>query len=154
MHADQFIDAICPEILYAALEPIALPSGQSACATHDSHRFATPQRQQATFDGDPVDPVSDVAAARALCATCPMLTACGKYAETGGDDVTFLAGQTADQRRVQRSKSTEVARRRRQVRALHEIGAPTPVIADLLNRDPSLIRSDLRALRQQERLAG
>lgn len=54
---------------------------------------------------------------------------------------------TASERRRLFSKRTEVAKRRRQVEALHRIGAPTQVIAELLGRDPSLIRRDLKALR-------
>lgn len=150
MHTNQFIDAINPEILFAALEPITPPTGQGACATHDPDRFTTPQRQQAAFDGEPMDPVHDVAAARSVCVNCPVLAACRKYASMSGDDVTFLAGQTADQRQAQRSKSIEIARRRLRVRALHAIDAPTPVIAALIGRDPSLIRGDLRVLRQGE----
>ncbi len=149
MYTDQFVDVLDPEILHAALEPFAPPAGRGACAAHDPSQFDTPQRQQAAFDGDPVDPVRDVAAARALCAGCPALAACRGYAEMSGDDVTFLAGQTADQRVEHRSKSMEITRRRRQVRALHAFNAPTPIIADLLGRDPSLIRGDLRALRQR-----
>jgi hypothetical protein len=41
----------------------------------------------------------------------------------------------------------------RQVQELHRLGAPTPVIAGLVGRDPSLIRGDLRTLQQQIRPA-
>ncbi len=67
MDTDTFIDTTAPEILYMALEPITPPAGTAACATHDSGRFASPQRQQAAFDGDPVDPAADYQAARAIC---------------------------------------------------------------------------------------
>jgi transcription factor WhiB len=147
MRTDQFIDAMDPEILYTALDSISPPAGRSACATHDPHRFTTPRRQQATFDGEPVDPARDIASARALCARCPILAACNKYAEMSGDEITFLAGQTAVQRQAHRSKTTEIARRRLRVRALLALGAPTPVIAELLGRDPSLIRGDIRTIR-------
>jgi len=60
----------------------------------------------------------------------------------------FLAGWTAAERSTRRTKKAEIAKRRRQVRELHRLGAPTSVIADLVGRDPSLIRGDLRALMQ------
>jgi hypothetical protein len=44
-------------------------------------------------------------------------------------------------------------RRRLQVAALRELGAPTRVIAELVGRDPSLIRGDLRAIGQHARPA-
>jgi hypothetical protein len=149
-----FIDTTAPEILYAALEPITPPAGTAACAAHDPGRFASPQRQQAAFDGDPVDPTIDYQAARKICLGCPLLAACRRYAEDSREGDTFLAGLSPDQRRARRHKKTELAKRRLQVKALHELEAPTSVIAELVGRDPSLVRGDLRALDQQARVRG
>ncbi|MGV9667378.1 WhiB family transcriptional regulator [Nocardia niigatensis] len=146
MNTDDFIDATAPEILYRALEPITPPTGNPACAAYLPERFVSPQRQQAAFDGDPVDPAADCPAARAICYSCPLLAACRRYAEDSGDQHAFLGGLSADQRFARRRKDAEMIKRRRQVAALREIGAPTGVIADLLGRDPSLIRGDLRLI--------
>jgi hypothetical protein len=143
-----FINAVAADALHLALEPITPPIGPAACATHDPRRFASPQRQQAAFDGNPINPVDDYKAARAICRECPLLAACRRYAEGSGEEHTFLGGSSPDQRRARRRKQAEIARRRRQVDALRALGAPTRVIADLVGRDPSLIRSDLRALKQ------
>jgi Transcription factor WhiB len=145
---DKFIDSTAPDDLHLALEPITPPTGQAACATHDPRRFASPQRQQAAFDGEPIDPIGDYRAARTMCLSCPLLAACRRYAEDSRED-TFLAGLSPHQRRARRRKKAEMAKRRLQVEALRALGAPTPVIADLVGRDPSLIRGDLRALKQQ-----
>jgi hypothetical protein len=144
-----FINAVAADDLHLALEPIPPPIGPPACATHDPRRFASPQRQQAAFDAEPINPVEDYKAARAICLECPLLAACRRYAEDSREEDTFLAGSTPDQRRARRRKQAEIAKRRLQVDALRALGAPTSVIADLVGRDPSLIRSDLRALKQQ-----
>lgn len=151
MDTDTFIDTTAPENLYVALEPITPPAGTAACAAYDRGRFASPQRQQAAFDGKPVDPAADYQAARAICLGCPLLAACRRYAEDSLDEVTFLAGLSPGQRRAHRCKKNEVAKRRLQVDALRALGAPTSVIAELVGRDPSLVRGDLRALGQQAR---
>jgi len=146
---DTFIDTTAPEILYVALEPITPPAGTAA---YDRGRFASPQRQQAAFDGDPVDPAADYQAARAICLGCPLLAACRRYADEDSlDEDTFLAGLSPGQRQARRRKKSEVAKRRLQVDALRALGAPTSVIAGLVGRDPSLVRGDLRALGQQAR---
>ena len=146
MDTNEFVDMTAPETLYVALEPIVPPAGTGACATHDPERFTSHHRQQAAFDGEPVDPAVDYPAARAICLDCPMLAACRRYADDSRDEHTFLAGLTADQRSARHLKKTEMAKRRRQVSALRALGAPTSVIADLVSRDPSLIRGDIRAL--------
>jgi hypothetical protein len=46
-----------------------------------------------------------------------------------------------------------MTKRRLQVAALRELGAPTSIIADLVGRDPSLIRGDIRAIEQHARPA-
>jgi len=143
-----FINGVAADDLHLALEPITPPVGLAACATHDPRRFASPQQQQAAFDGDPINPVEDYKAARAICLECPLLAACRRYAEDSREEHTFLAGSSPDQRRARRRKHTEIAKRRLQVDGLRALGAPTQVIADLVGRDPSLIRSDLRALKQ------
>lgn len=153
MDTNIFVDAIAPEILYQALEPITPPAGTAACATHDPQRFDSPQRQQAAFDGDPVDPTVDYQAARAICRGCSLLAFCRRYAEASREEDTFLGGLSPDQRRARRHKKTELAKRRLQVRALRGLGAQTSVIAELVGRDPSLIRGDLRARDQQARPA-
>lgn len=153
MDTNEFIDMTAPEILYTALEPISPPAGTAACTIHASERFVSPQRQQAAFDGDPVDPAVDNQAARAIRLGCPLLAACRQYADDSRDEHTFLAGLSADQRSTRRRKKTEMAKRRLQVGALHALGAPTPVIARLVGRDTSLIRGDLRAIAQQVRPA-
>jgi hypothetical protein len=150
---NEFIDVTAPEVLYAALEPITPPAGTAACATHDPRQFASSQRQQAAFDGDPVDPVVDYPAARAICLGCPLLAACRWYADASREEDTFLAGLSADQRSTQQRKKTEMAKRRLQVAALRAIGAPTPVIAEITGRDPSLIRADIRDIAQSARPA-
>ncbi len=153
MNTNEFIDATAPEVLYRALEPVTPPAGTAACATHAPEHFVSPQRQQAAFDGDPVDPAVDYQAARMICFGCPLLAACRRYADASGDERTFLAGLSADQRSARHRKKTEMAKRRLQVAALRELGAPTGVIAELVGRDPSLIRGDLRAIEQHTRPA-
>ena len=153
MNTDDFIDATAPDLLYQALEPITPPTGAAACAVHAPERFVSPQRQQVAFDGDPVDPTVDYRAARMICLSCPLLAACRRYADASGDEHTFLAGLSADQRVVLRRKKTEMNKRRQQVAALRDLGAPTRVIAELVGRDASLIRGDLRANEQHARLA-
>lgn len=143
-----FIDAVAADDLHLALEPVTPPVGPAACATHDPRRFASPQRQQAAFDAEPIDPVQDYKAARAICLECPLLAACRRYAEGSREEDTFLGGSSPEQRRARRRKRAEIDKRRLQVDALRALGAPTQVIADLVGRDPSLIRSDLRALEQ------
>jgi hypothetical protein len=54
---------------------------------------------------------------------------------------------TAAERRASHTKKTEIAKRRQQVDALRALGAPT-VIAEILDRDSSLIWGDIRALDQ------
>jgi len=122
------------------------PAGDAACAEYHSVLFDSPERQWAVFNDDPMDPEADYTAARALCSICPIITECRQYALDSREQDTFLAGMTPSERRHLFTKRTEVAKRRRQVEALHRIGAPTQVIAELLGRDPSLIRRDLRAL--------
>jgi hypothetical protein len=151
--AKGFIDATPPDILYQALEPVPPPAGDAACAVYAPERFVSPERQQAAFDGEPVNPTVDYRAARMICLRCNILAACHKYAEDSGDEDSFLAGLSADQRATGRRKKTEMTRRRLQVAALREIGAPTGVIAELVGRDPSLIRGDLRAIEQHARAA-
>jgi hypothetical protein len=141
-----FIDGVAADDLHLALEPITPPTGSGACATHDPQRFASAERQQAAFDGDPIDPKQDYQAARVICLDCPILAACRRYAEESREEHTFLAGLSPDQRRARGRKQAEIAKRRLQVDALRALGAPTLVIADLVGRDPSLVRGDLRAL--------
>ena len=105
MNIDDFIDATAPEILYQALEPIMPPAGGAACATHVPERFVSAQRQQAAFEGDPVD-AADYSAAKAICHGCPLLAACRRYAEDSGEEYTFLGGRIADQRSARRRKKT------------------------------------------------
>jgi hypothetical protein len=149
----EFCTTTAPEIFYLALEPITPPAGVGACATHDPALFETRLRQQLAFDGEALDPERDHAAARAMCMACPLLNACRKYADDSGEGQTFLAGMTSVERFGQRTKKTEITKRRQQVQELHRLGASTSVIADLVERDPSLIRGDLRALQHQIRPA-
>lgn len=146
MDTQQFCTTTSPEMLYLALEPVTPPGGSAACATHNPALFDTPRRQQLAFDGEALTPKLDYPAAQAMCADCPLLDACRRYAYDSRDEHTFLAGMTAAERSTRRTKKAEIARRRRQVRELHRLGASTAVIADLVGRDPSLIRGDLRAL--------
>lgn len=148
MDTHQFCTTTASEILYLALEPVTPPNGAAACATHDPELFDTPRRQQLAFDGEALAPGLEYPAARAMCADCPLLDACRRYADDSREEHTFLAGMTAAERSTRRTKKAEIAKRRRQVRELHRLGAPTSVIADLVERDPSLIRGDLRALMQ------
>lgn len=153
MDTHEFSTTTAPEIYYLALEPIIPPDGTGACATYDPALFETQRRQQLTFDGEALDPKLDYPAARAMCTTCPLLDACRKYADDSREEHTFLAGMTAAERSTRRTKKTEIAKRRRQVQELDRLGASTAVIAELIERDPSLIRGDLRALQQQIRSA-
>jgi hypothetical protein len=153
VNTNDFIDATAPEVLHQALEPITPPTGSAACATYTPERFNSPQRQQAAFDGNPLDPAADYRAARMICLGCPLLAACRRYADDSGDEHTFLAGLSVDQRAARRRKMTEMTKRRLQVAALRELGAPTRVIAEFVGRDPSLIRGDLRAIEQRARPA-
>jgi hypothetical protein len=145
---NDFLNATTPDMMYNALEPYTPPIGMASCSAHDATRFDSPRRQQAAFDGDPVDPATDYPAARAICMSCPLLALCRRYALDSRDENTFLAGMTAEQRSPLFTKKAEIAKRRRQVAALHRLGAPTRVIAELVDRDPSLIRGDLRAIGQ------
>lgn len=149
MFTNDFIDMTAADALFMAIEPITPPPGMGACATHDPLRFDTSRRQQAAFDGEPVEEEADYLSARAICADCPLLDACRRYAADSRDPYSFLAGLTAKQRSTEWNKQTEIAKRRLQVKALRALGAPTPVIAELVDRDPSLIRSDLRAIDRQ-----
>jgi hypothetical protein len=147
----EFSTMMAPETLYLALEPIIPPAGIGACATYSPALFETQGWQQLAFDGEPVDPELHYAAARAICMACTLLDACRKYADDSREEHTFLAGMTAAERSTRHTKKTEIAKRRRQVQELHRLGASTSVIAELMERDPSLIRGDLRALQQQIR---
>jgi hypothetical protein len=140
-------DVSAPELLYQALEPATPPVGSAACAVYAPERFVSPQHQQAAFDGTPVNP-ADYRAARMICLGCSLLAACRRYADDSGDEQTFLAGLSAGQRSARRRKKTEMTRRRLQVAALRELGASTRIIAELVGRDPSLVRGDLRAIEQ------
>jgi hypothetical protein len=154
MNTNDFVDATAADDLYVALEPFAPPRGTTgACAEHVPARFDSLRRQQLTFDGDPVDAEADYPAARAICLECPMLDACRRYANNSRDRYTFLAGLTGEQRAAQRTKRSEIVKRRLQAMRLDELGAPTAVIAELVGRDQSLIRHDLRAVRRQVRSA-
>jgi hypothetical protein len=55
--------------------------------------------------------------------------------------------------RARRLKKSEMTRRRLQVARLRRLGAQTVVIVDLLDRDPNLIRRDIRALDKQTKSA-
>jgi hypothetical protein len=145
----EFCTTVAPEVLYLALEPVTPPDGGgAACATHDPALFETPRRQQLAFDGEALDPGHGYPAARTMCMACPLLEACRQYTDDSREEHTFLAGETPVERSSRRSKKSEIAKRRRQVQALHRLEAPTSVIAELVGRDPSLIRGDLRALQQ------
>ncbi len=147
MDTHEFCTRTAPQILYLALEPITPPDGTGACATHDPALFETRQRQQLAFDGEALDPERDYPAARAMCMACPLLEACRRYADDSHEDHTFLAGMTSAERFARRTKKSEIIKRRRQVQELQRLGASTSVIAELVERDPSLVRGDLRALR-------
>ena len=153
MDIHEFCTTTAPEVLYLALEPVTPPVGVGACATHDPALFETRRRQQLAFDGEALDPERDYTAARTMCVACPLLSACRKYADDSRDEHTFLAGMTPTERSSRRTKKTEITKRRRQVQELHRLGASTSVIAELVGRDPSLIRGDLRAIQQQIRPA-
>jgi hypothetical protein len=149
----EFCTTTPPEILYLALEPVTPPDGTGACATHDPAIFETRSRQQLAFDDEALDPQRDYPAARTICMACPILNACRKYADDSREEHTFLAGMTPAERSSQRTKKSEIVKRRRQVQRLDRLGASTSVIAELMERDPSLIRGDLRVLQQQIRPA-
>jgi hypothetical protein len=148
VEAKTFVDTTAPDDLYIALEPTSPPTGTGDCARHNATLFDSPQRQQAAFDGEPVDPAADYEAALAVCLRCPLLPACQRYADASREPFTFLAGMTAAERRARHTKKTEIAKRRQQVDALRALGAPTGVIAEILGRDSSLIRGDIRTLDQ------
>jgi hypothetical protein len=133
-----------PDTLYWAMEPFSPPQGESACGIWNPNRFPTLREQQATFDGESTSPERDYPQARAMCRTCPLLESCRRYALDSRDEHVFLAGETAQERRKNWRKSGEIAKRRRRVSELDAV--PTSIIAGLLGRDESSIRSDLREL--------
>lgn len=139
-------DVLPPDALFRAMEPFGPPQGDAACGTWDPSRFPSMSKQRAAFDGEPTVPVRDLAQARAMCCTCLLLESCRRYAQESQDEHVFLAGETADERLKKRLKSGEIAKRRRRVAELHALSVPTVVIARLLQRDESSIRSDLREL--------
>ena len=126
--------------LTAALNPVPLPLGDASCATPESP--LTPALRD-VFDGASSD-VSAVAAARELCRQCPMLIACKRYADSAGDQTTFLAGATADERAAAQTKQLKLALRRKQTESLKRLGLSTTDIANLLGVHVTVIRADLR----------
>lgn len=141
------VDDLPAHDLYRAIEPFAPPAGRGACARWCPDHFVSGEVQQAAFDGDPLVPLRDIAAARAVCRSCPLLEACHRYANESGDEYTFLAGATAAERAHRRRKRDEIAKRRMQVFRLNELKISTRVMAALLDRDESLLRKDLRSIR-------
>ncbi|MFC8383550.1 WhiB family transcriptional regulator [Nocardia sp. NPDC057272] len=148
MDTSEFLDVTAPSDLIWALEPIAPPPGFGACADYHPERFDSRRRQQAAFDGEAYDE-GDYATARALCQCCPILEMCGQYADMSRDHYSFLAGITAQERAAKWVKHTEILKRRVQVERLIDLAAPTSVVAELVGRDPSLIRGDLRIIRHR-----
>lgn len=67
--------------------------------------------QQAVFDGE-AESADLIAAARRVCATCPVLRECQVYAEESLDESTFLAGQTADERSADLRRAATTRHRR------------------------------------------
>lgn len=143
---DDIENVLPPDALFWAMEPFGPPMGEAACSTWDETMFLSPEEQQAAFDGEPVVPERDIPKARAMCRTCPLLESCRRYALDSRDEHVFLAGETAEERRKTWRKSGEIAKRRHQVAELYALKVPTTMIARLLGRDESSIRSDLRQL--------
>ncbi|MEU8186720.1 WhiB family transcriptional regulator [Micromonospora carbonacea] len=69
------------------------------------------------FDGDVEDPAW-IAAARAVCTSCPSLVACTAYAATSLDKTTFLAGLTATEREAVRRRSERTLHRKAVVKRM------------------------------------
>ncbi|MFJ3499781.1 WhiB family transcriptional regulator [Streptomyces sp. NPDC090135] len=143
---EEIEDVLPPDALFWAMEPYGPPLGGAACSTWDESRFPSPERQQAAFDGEPVVPEWDIPEARAMCRKCLLLEGCRRYAMDSRDEHVFLAGESAEQRRKSWRKAGEIVKRRRQVAELYALNVGTAVIAQLLGRDESSIRSDLREL--------
>ncbi|MDT0317973.1 WhiB family transcriptional regulator [Streptomyces millisiae] len=143
---DEIEYLLSPDALFWAMEPFGPPLGEAACHVWDATRFPSQAEQQAAFDGEPVKPERDIPQARAMCRECPLLQSCRRYALDSRDEHVFLAGETAEERRRRWRKSGEVAKRRRQVAELCALKVPTVIIAQLLGRDESSIRNDLRIL--------
>lgn len=143
---DEIEDVLPHDALFRAMEPFGPPLGDATCGTWDPSRFPSMSRQRAAFDGELAVAERDLPQARAMCCTCLLLESCRRYAQDSQDEHVFLAGETAEERRKKQTKSGEIAKRRRRVAELHALSVPTAVIARLLQRDESSIRSDLREL--------
>ncbi|MEU3740143.1 WhiB family transcriptional regulator [Streptomyces sp. NPDC032198] len=147
---DEIEYVLSPDALFWAMEPFGPPLGEAACHAWDAMRFPSKAQQQAAFDGEPVEPKQDIPQARAMCRDCSLLQSCRQYALDSRDEHVFLAAETAEERRKRWRKSGEVVKRRRQVAELHVLRVPTTMIARLLGRDESSIRSDLRNLGERD----
>ncbi|WP_326773024.1 WhiB family transcriptional regulator [Streptomyces sp. NBC_01445] len=146
---DEIEDVLPPDALFWAMEPFGPPMGEASCSTWDPKRFPSQQEQQAAFDGESTMPERDLPQARAMCRTCLLLESCRRYALDSRDEHVFLAGETAEERRKKWRKSGEITKRRRRVDALYALRVPTVTMAQLLQRDESSIRSDLRELEKR-----
>ncbi|MGN9778580.1 WhiB family transcriptional regulator [Micromonospora sp. H33] len=98
------------DLLYPLLAAVGVPPQGGACG-RSAPAFPDGSTQQAVFDGDVEDPAL-LAAARAVCASCPSLEACTVYAAESLDKTTFLAGLTATEREAFRRRSERTLHRR------------------------------------------
>ncbi|MEV7624244.1 WhiB family transcriptional regulator [Actinoplanes sp. NPDC089786] len=98
--------------------------------------------QQAVFDGDVEDPQL-LDAARAVCASCPVLGDCRLYAEDSLDDTTFLAGATATERRRLHGRAARARHRKQVVTSMRAAGITIPEISFYSGYPIRTIEADL-----------
>ncbi|WP_427888648.1 WhiB family transcriptional regulator [Kribbella sp. GL6] len=115
------------DTLYPPLTAVGTPPPSGSCARLAGD-FTDQATQQAVFDGD-VDAPALVAAARRVCATCPVLRECRTYAEDSLDQFTFLAGRSAEERATGRRRATTTQHRRTIVGRMRAAGISSKEIS-------------------------
>ncbi|MGW1447618.1 WhiB family transcriptional regulator [Micromonospora sp. NPDC002411] len=104
------------DLLYPLLTAVGEPPHTGFCGLL-APGFPDMRTQQAVFDGDSED-LPLLAAARAVCASCPSLEDCTVYATESMDNTTFLAGLSATEREAIRRRSERTLHRRAVVRRM------------------------------------
>jgi hypothetical protein len=110
-------------------------------------RMSAPERRllQPVWDGDSEEPAL-VERARKICATCPVLVECRRFAAANLIEHGFLAGMPAAQRRDTWTRRDRVALRRHKVGALHREGAAVADMMEVLKTPRRTIEADIKAL--------
>lgn len=91
-----------------------LGGAASACTDH--------RELGAVWDGDESAGPEMIDAARQVCNECPVLGLCQRRAELNPYEPSFLAAQTASERRAALSAAARIAWRRRAVGLLYDLG--------------------------------